>query len=697
VPTIRIQPQFIALGTFTLAGKDVPITITKEWRRPLEQLATAVNLLQAGGGSGGSATFAFTGDVTGGTLTSNVLTLANTAVTPGSYTNVNLSVDAKGRITFVEDGTAGGGGTVTSVAASVPSFLSIAGSPITTSGTLAITYSGTALPIANGGTGATTAAGARTALGLGTLATQSGTFSGTSSGTNTGDQNLFSTISVSGQSDVVADATSDTLTLVAGSNITITTNASTDTITIAASAPGTGTVTSVDITPPAAGITASGGPITTSGSITLALANDLAAVEALATTGIVRRTGTSAWSAGTAVDLTSEVTGILPVANYATGTPTGSKFVRDDGVLAVPPDTNSGGTVTTVSVVTANGVSGSVANATTTPAITLTLGAITPTSVAASGTVTGSNLSGTNTGDQTITLTGDVTGSGTGSFAATLATVNSTTGTFGSATKAGIFTVNGKGLITAASESTVTPAVGSITGLGTGVATFLATPSSANLATAVTDETGSGALVFASSPTLVTPLLGTPTSGVLTNCTGLPVAGGGTGVASLTAYAPIFGGTTTTGAVQSGTVGTAGQTLTSNGAGALPTMKDTPWAIAMYYPGAPTSSALCCLFSAPAGAVTTLTFAAAIAGSAGKALTAATAQTDFDVRKNATSSATGTSVGTIRFAAAGTVPTFIAASGFTLTGGSDTLSVWAPSTPDTTLADVSASLYCTRS
>lgn len=80
-----------------------------------------------------------------------------------------------------------------------------------------------------------------------------------------------------------------------------------------------------------------------------------------------------------------------------------------------------GGTVTTVSVVTANGVSGSVSNPTTTPAITLSLGAITPTSVNASGTVLGSNLSGTNTGDQTITLTSDVTGSGTGSFATTIA------------------------------------------------------------------------------------------------------------------------------------------------------------------------------------------------------------------------------------------------------------------------------------
>ena len=46
-------------------------------------------------------------------------------------------------------------GTVTSVNATVPAFLTVSGGPITTSGTLAITYSGTALPIANGGTGST--------------------------------------------------------------------------------------------------------------------------------------------------------------------------------------------------------------------------------------------------------------------------------------------------------------------------------------------------------------------------------------------------------------------------------------------------------------------------------------------------------------------------------------------------------------
>lgn len=58
-----------------------------------------------------------------------------------------------------------------------------------------------------------------------------------------------------------------------------------------------------------------------------------------------------------------------------------------------------------------------------------------------------------------------------------------------------------------------------------GFDTFAATPSSANLATLLTDETGTGSVVFATSPTLVTPALGTPSSVVLTNATGLPTAG----------------------------------------------------------------------------------------------------------------------------------------------------------------------------
>lgn len=76
------------------------------------------------------------------------------------------------------------------------------------------------------------------------------------------------------------------------------------------------------------------------------------------------------------------------------------------------------------------------------------------------------------------------------------------------------------------------------TSFGVNVADFLETPSSANLLAAMTDETGTGANVFAISPTLVTPLLGTPASGNLTNCTGYDASdlvGLGAGVAAFLA------------------------------------------------------------------------------------------------------------------------------------------------------------------
>ena len=130
--------------------------------------------------------------------------------------------------------------------------------------------------------------------------------------------------------------------------------------------------------------------------------------------------------------------------------------------------TAGGGSVTSVSVTTANGVSGSVANPTTTPAITVSLGAITPSSVNSvvlSGTsspnlsVTGvASVSGSNTGDQT-----NITGN-----AATVTTNANLTGHVTS----------------------------------TGNAAVLGSFSSANLAGALSDETGSGAAVFGTSPTL---------------------------------------------------------------------------------------------------------------------------------------------------------------------------------------------------
>jgi len=105
-----------------------------------------------------------------------------------------------------------------------------------------------------------------------------------------------------------------------------------------------------------------------------------------------------------------------------------------------------------------------------------------------------------------VSLSSDATVASTGAL--TLATVNSNVGTYGSATKASVVTVNAKGLVTAVSESTVTPAVGSVTGLGTGVATSLAV----NVGTAGAPVVNGGAL-------------GTPSTGSLANCTGLPISG----------------------------------------------------------------------------------------------------------------------------------------------------------------------------
>lgn len=167
------------------------------------------------------------------------------------------------------------------------------------------------------------------------------------------------------------------------------------------------------------------------------------------------------------------------------------------------------------------------------------------------------------------TITGDAALSVAGAL--TLSTVNANVGTFGSATQATIFTVDAKGRMTAAANVTVTPAVGSITGLGTGIATalgvnigsagapvlfngaggtpssialasgtglpistgvsglgagcatWLGTPSSANLRGCITDESGTGLAYFQGGD------IGTPSAGVGTNLTALNAGNLGSG------------------------------------------------------------------------------------------------------------------------------------------------------------------------
>jgi hypothetical protein len=155
-------------------------------------------------------------------------------------------------------------------------------------------------------------------------------------------------------------------------------------------------------------------------------------------------------------------------------------------------------------------------------------------------------------------VSGDATLANTGAL--TLATVNSNTGSFGSSTAIPAITVNAKGLITAVSTNTVAPAVGSITGLGTNVATSLANNMAASGTLAIL-----GANTFTGVQTLTAGAVGAPS---------ITLGDAATGIyrSALNEFAITNNGTqrlrtTTSGAVITGTLNVDSQNIyfTSSG------------------------------------------------------------------------------------------------------------------------------------
>jgi len=281
----------------------------------------------------------------------------------------------------------GGSGTVTSVGLTAPSIFTVSGSPVTTSGTLALTYSGNALPLANGGTGATDPANARITLG------------GTTSGIS-----LFT----------LTNSVSDKFIKVNANN-TITLLNATDTRT--AIGAGTGSVTSVAMTVPSF-LSIAGSPITSSGTLAVTLSGSPLPVlnggtgganeaDARNNLGAACKSCTETLTGNKTFSGTVTLSSVSGTATSVIGKSSTGQVV---GVTLGSGLSLSSGTLSATNTGTVTNVTGtlpiSVANGTTTPSIT-----IANASTSASGVVTTGTQSFA--GNKTFTGTLDVSSTGT--------------------------------------------------------------------------------------------------------------------------------------------------------------------------------------------------------------------------------------------------------------------------------------------